>query len=61
VVRRCPGLFVDLERRASAEMLQARFAEVSFEARIVRSYRDVPIATYAAFKIASPSARAFTD
>jgi len=61
VVRRCPGLFVDLERRASAEMLQARFAEVSFEARIVRSYRDVPIATYAAFKIASPSAQAFTD
>jgi 4-amino-4-deoxy-L-arabinose transferase-like glycosyltransferase len=61
VVRRCPGLFVDLERRASPEMLQGRFRAVSFAGRIVRGYHGVTIATYAAFKIAGANERAFTN
>jgi 4-amino-4-deoxy-L-arabinose transferase-like glycosyltransferase len=50
----CPGIFVDLTRRAPLAALTRRFAEVHPLGELARAYRGVPIATYALYRLARP-------
>jgi 4-amino-4-deoxy-L-arabinose transferase-like glycosyltransferase len=57
----CPGLYVELERRASRELLQARFQDVQSQGRLMRDDHGVTIAAYAAYRIARPIGPIFSD
>ena len=57
----CPGLLVDLERRASLDMLMKRFGDITALGRITRKYQGVPIATYAVFRLANPKGPVLSD
>jgi 4-amino-4-deoxy-L-arabinose transferase-like glycosyltransferase len=50
----CPGLLVELERRAFPDALAARFADVRSLATLTRGYAGVRIATYALYRLAAP-------
>jgi hypothetical protein len=51
----CPGLLVELERRAFPDALAARFADVRSLGTLTRSYAGVRIATYALYRLAAPT------
>jgi 4-amino-4-deoxy-L-arabinose transferase-like glycosyltransferase len=51
---KCPALYVELERRASAAWLQERFRSVAFVTSVVRSNRGTPLATYPVYLVADP-------
>lgn len=48
----CPALYVELQRRSSPSLLQQRFRSVNRLANVTRSYRGVPLATYAIYSVA---------
>jgi hypothetical protein len=50
----CAGLYVELERRSLADVLRARFADVTAVGRVTRSYANVPIADYVIYRLAEP-------
>ena len=53
--RRCPVLYVELERRSSAALLHARFQSISLVGTLTRSDRGVPIARYPVYLTTEPS------
>jgi len=57
----CPGLLVELERRAFPDALAARFADVRAHGHLTRAYAGVPIATYALYRLATPKGPVLSD
>jgi hypothetical protein len=51
----CPALYVELERRSAPALLQERFHSVDRLQDVTRSYRGVPIATYAVYFLSGPT------
>jgi hypothetical protein len=52
----CPALYVELERRGAPALLQERFGSVERLGSLTRSYRGVPIASYAVYLVSRPEA-----
>jgi 4-amino-4-deoxy-L-arabinose transferase-like glycosyltransferase len=52
----CPALYVELERRSAPALPQERFRSVKRLKNVTRSYRGVPIATYAVYFVSGPNA-----
>jgi hypothetical protein len=55
---KCPALYVELDRRSSDAFLAGRFGSVARLDSLTRSYRGVPLATYAVYLVADPGPEA---
>jgi 4-amino-4-deoxy-L-arabinose transferase-like glycosyltransferase len=51
---RCPALYVELERRSAAALLEARFASVERLENVTRSHRGVKLASYTVYLVGGP-------
>jgi 4-amino-4-deoxy-L-arabinose transferase-like glycosyltransferase len=51
----CPALYVELERRASEDMLTREFRSVTTLGRITRDDRGAPVAVYRVYRLADPA------
>ena len=52
--KRCPALYVELERRQENDLLRTRFKEIRFLGRVDRNYAGKPLANYTASLVAAP-------
>ena len=50
----CPALYVELERRASPQMLSRQFRTVTPLGRLTRDHLGAPVAGYAVYRLADP-------